>query len=68
MPTTPIPFRARNSALIIQLSRARPRIEPAVDCDGFYVLCGDHGLLCGDRHQALREFAALDAIERRGST
>ena len=53
-----------DSALIIPLSR--PRIERAVDCDGFYVLRGDHGWLCGDRRQALREFDELDRIERRG--
>jgi hypothetical protein len=53
-----------DSALIIPLSR--PRIERAVDCDGFYALRGDHGWLCGDRRQALREFDELDRIERRG--
>ena len=57
---------ARNSALIIPLSR--PRIERAVDCDGFYVLRDDHGWLCGDRRQALTEFAGLVDIERWGST
>jgi hypothetical protein len=57
---------ARNSALIIPLSR--PRIERAVDCDGFYVLRDDHGWLCGDRQQAIREFAKLVDIERWGST
>ena len=46
----------------------RPRIEPALDCDGFYVIRQDHGWLCGDRRQALREFAGLVDIERWGST
>ena len=59
-----IPDRAsqRNNFQIIPL--ARPRIERAVDCDGFYVLRDDHGWLCGDRRQALREFDELDHIER----
>jgi hypothetical protein len=46
----------------------RPRIERAVDCDGFYVLRDNHGWLCGDRRQALREFAGLVDIERWRST
>jgi hypothetical protein len=54
----------RNNFQIIPLSR--PRIEHAVDCDGFYVLRGNHGWLFGDRRQALREFAGLVDIERRG--
>jgi len=33
--------RQRNNFEIIPL--ARPRIERAVDCGGFYVLGGDHG-------------------------
>jgi hypothetical protein len=65
MPTTANPFHARNGALIIQL--ARPRIERAVDCDGFYVLRGDHGWLVSSRQQALAEFSDLEQIERRGS-
>jgi hypothetical protein len=65
MPTTLSPFRARNSALIIPLSR--PRIEPAVDCAGFYVLRGDHGWLVSSRQQALAEFSDLEQVERRGS-
>jgi hypothetical protein len=32
----------------------RPRIEPARGCQGFYVLRSSP---CGDREQALREFA-----------
>jgi hypothetical protein len=44
----------------------RPRIEPARDCQGFYVLRGSHGWLCGEREQASREFAALERIEREG--
>jgi len=58
---------ARNSALIIPLSR-RPRIERAVDCDGFYVLRGDHAWLLGDRSSALAEFGDLERIERWGRT
>jgi hypothetical protein len=54
----------RNNFQIIPL--ARPRIERAVDCDGFYVLRDDHGWLVGDRRQALREFAGLVDIERWG--
>jgi hypothetical protein len=61
-----IPDRAsqRNNSQIIPLSR--PRIERAVDCDGFNVLRDDHGWLVGDRRQALREFAGLVDIERWG--
>jgi hypothetical protein len=61
-----IPERAsqRNNFQIIPLSR--PRIERAVDCDGFYVLRDDHGWLCGDRRQALTEFSSLVEIERSG--
>ena len=43
----------------------RPRIER--DGEGWLVLRGSHGSLCGDRRQALREFAELERIERRGS-
>jgi hypothetical protein len=42
-----------------------PRIEPALDCAGWYVLRGSHGWLCGDRRQALAEFRDLVDIERR---
>ena len=50
-----IPDRAsqRNNFQIIPLSR--PRIERGVDCDGFYVLRGDHAWLLGDRRSALAE-------------
>ena len=60
-----IPERAsqRNNFEIIPLSR--PRIERAVDCDGFYVLRDDHGWLCGDRRQVLAEFSSLVEIEQR---
>lgn len=58
--------RQRNNFKIIPL--ARPLIERAVDCDGFYVLRDDHGWLCGDRRQALTEFAGLERVERLGST
>lgn len=44
----------------------RPRIEGERDGPGFYVIQGEHGWLCGDRRQSLREFAELDGIERRG--
>ena len=61
-----IPDRAsqRNNSQIIPLSR--PRIERAVDCDGFYVIRDDHGWLVGDRRQALRDFAGLVDSERWG--
>jgi hypothetical protein len=55
----------RNNFQIIPLSR--PRTERADDCDGFYVIRDDHGWLCGDRRQALAEFAGLERIERWGS-
>jgi hypothetical protein len=70
MPTTTFPLdtaprnRAPQRNNIIPLSR--PRIERAADCDGFYVLRGDHGWLCGSRQQALREFGELEHIERWG--
>jgi hypothetical protein len=54
----------RRDPVVIPL--ARPRIERAVDCDGFYVLRGDHGWVCGDRRQALAEFDELVDIERWG--
>jgi hypothetical protein len=57
---------ARNSALIIPLSR--PRIELERGGEGTLVILGSHGWLCGDRRQALREFAGLVDIERWGST
>jgi hypothetical protein len=58
MPTTTIPF-------IIPLPR--PRIEPERDGWGWLVLLpSGHGWLCGDRREALREFAGLVDIE--GST
>ena len=56
--------RQRNNFKIIPL--ARPLIERAVDCDGFYVLRGDRGWLFGDRRQALAEFSSLVEIERSG--
>jgi hypothetical protein len=42
----------------------RPRIEPERDGEGALVILGSHGWLCGDRRQALREFADLVSIER----
>ena len=56
---------ARNSALIIPLSR--PRIERERGGEGTLVILGSHGWLCGDRGQALREFDELVHIERRGA-
>ena len=54
---------ARNSAPIIPLSR--PRIERERDGWGWLVLLpSGHGWLCGDRREALREFAGLVDIER----
>jgi hypothetical protein len=41
-----------------------PRIVPARDCEGFYVIRGAHAWLAGDRRQALKEFAALVEIEQ----
>jgi hypothetical protein len=58
--------RNRFSPTIIPLSR--PRIERALDCEGFYVIRDNHGWLCGDRRQALAEFDELERIERWGST
>jgi hypothetical protein len=56
----------RHSGTIIQLGR--PRIEHERDGWGWLVLLpSGHAWLAGDRRQALREFAALDDIERRGS-
>jgi hypothetical protein len=54
----------RKSALIIPLSR--PRIERERGGESTLVILGNHGWLCGDRRQALREFDELDHIERRG--
>jgi hypothetical protein len=53
-----------NNFRIIPL--ARPRIERAVDCDGWYVIRDAHGWLLGDRRQALSEFAELVHIEQTG--
>jgi hypothetical protein len=44
----------------------RPRIEHERDAEGWFVIRGNQ--LCGDRRQALREFAGLVDIERWGST
>jgi hypothetical protein len=47
----------------------RPRIEPERDGWGWLVLLpSGYGWLCGDRRQALTEFAGLVDIERWGST
>jgi hypothetical protein len=54
----------RNSPLI-QLPR--PRIERELDGQGWYVIRGDFGWLCGSRRHALREFNDLVKIERTGS-
>jgi hypothetical protein len=63
-----IPDRAsqRNNFQILPLSR--PRIERERGGEGTLVILGSHGWLCGDRRQALREFAGLVDIKRRGST
>jgi hypothetical protein len=69
------PTRVRNR--ISKLGRAgqlrdiiiplcRPRIEPERDAEGWLVIRGDHGWLCGDRRQAVCEFDDLERIERRG--
>jgi len=46
----------------------RPRIERERGGEGTLVILGSQGWLCGDRRQALREFAGLVDIKRRGST
>jgi hypothetical protein len=47
----------------------RPRIERERGGEGtLVILSNGHGWLCGDRRQALREFAGLVDIKRRGST
>jgi hypothetical protein len=47
----------------------RARIEPARDGWGWLVLLpSGHGWSCGDRGQALREFAGLVDVERWRST
>jgi hypothetical protein len=56
---------AHNSASNVTLL-PRPRIERERDADGALVILDNHGWLCGDRRQALREFDELDRIERRG--
>jgi hypothetical protein len=53
---------------IVPFPRGRPRLEPERDGAGTLVILGSHGWLCGDRRQALREFAGLVDIERWGST
>ena len=51
-----------NNSIVVAFPR--PRIECALDCEGFYIIRGDHGWLCGDRRQALREFELVERIER----
>jgi hypothetical protein len=51
-----------HNRLVIPLGR--PRIERALDCDGFYVIRDDHGWLVGSRPQALEEHRALVEIGR----
>ena len=62
-----IPDRAsqRNNFQIIPLSR--PRIERERRLRRLLLLPDDHGWLCGDRRQALAEFAGLERVERLGS-
>jgi hypothetical protein len=42
----------------------RPRIERERGGEGWMVIRGSHGWLCGDRKQAIAEFDELAAIER----
>ena len=49
------------------VSLPRPRIECERGGEGTFVILGSHGWLCGDRLQALREFAGLVDIERWGA-
>jgi hypothetical protein len=55
------PQRNRFSASIIPLSR--PRIERALDCDGWLVLRGSHGWLHGDRRAAVADLDEISRIE-----
>jgi hypothetical protein len=57
-------FRALCNGVI---ALPRPRIERERDGEGWLVLRGSHGWLCGDRRQALAEFDLLERIERTGS-
>jgi hypothetical protein len=50
---------------VLPFTLSRPRIELAPE-GGWYVVRGEHGWLCGDRQQALREFASIERIERWG--
>jgi hypothetical protein len=61
-----IPERAGSSNSLFPFTR--PHIEAARDCEGWYVLRDNHGWLCGDRRQAIREFDELERIERWGRT
>ena len=48
-------------------SLGRPRIEPERGTGGWLtILPNGHAWLAGSRRQALREFAELEHIERRG--
>jgi hypothetical protein len=59
---------ATTAAAPIVIPLLRPRIEPARDCQGVYVLLPNgHGWLVGDRRQALWQFRELVDIERFGS-
>ena len=53
--------------MTVVTSFTRPRIERERDGEGWLVLRGNHGWLCGDRRQALQEFDDLDTIGRTGS-
>jgi len=44
----------------------RPRIERERGAEGWFVIRGEHGWLCGDRRSALLEFEELERIERTG--
>jgi hypothetical protein len=54
------------SCVIAAFPHHHPRIVPARDCEGFYVIRGDHGWLVGDRRAALAEVRELDRIQRYG--
>ena len=56
-----------NAATCTITKFVRPRIERAPDGPGYLVHRGSHAWLCGDRRQALAEFALLERIERTGS-
>jgi hypothetical protein len=50
------------SAIIFRFTG--PRVEPARDCDGFYVIRGAHGWLHSDREAAIADLDEIAALER----